>query len=293
MSYRDLTATINSNFLSGRLTPDTTFGSLDVVQTTSIPSLPQVPYTLGTGAGKINLMSKFYTGTLTNQSQFQVDLTAALDPYNTTINFARVKGLLVVNFSQAGNLILGAAGLAPAAAPTLSVAGTDGSLAAGTYLVSYTLLNASGESLRSADATQVVSGTNHITVTLGTLPTGATGRNIYVSTAGGNRTTQTKNNVGAVSASSYDIVANVAGAAPPTENTCYYNGFTKPFRDKASGCLVINPGWTVSGTNYINPVFIPCGDATGYPVSGPNKLLQLFADGADVQYGLIILGNDA
>jgi hypothetical protein len=72
----------------------------------------------------------------------------------------------------------------PSVAPSLSVAGTDGTIPVGTYYVGYSYGNAYGETVISPLASIAVGSTNHITVAdLGAFPTNATYAKFYVSPA--------------------------------------------------------------------------------------------------------------
>ena len=77
----------------------------------------------------------------------------------------------------------------PVTAPTLSASGADGSIAPGTYYVSYSYYNAAGlgvsETKQSPQQSVVVGSTNHISVTAPALPGGATGIRVYVTSVSG------------------------------------------------------------------------------------------------------------
>ena len=83
----------------------------------TLPTLPSVALGFGTGAGQFNLASKLYTGTATAATVL-VDLTTLLDDKGNTVNLARCKGLVVLNFNTAGKILkAGNAGSNPWAAP--------------------------------------------------------------------------------------------------------------------------------------------------------------------------------
>ncbi len=83
----------------------------------------------------------------------------------------------------------------PVSAPTATATGggaTGGSLVAGDYLLSYSYVTALGETLRSPDSsTLTVGSTNIPRVTFPALPSGAVSRKLYISTASGNRASET------------------------------------------------------------------------------------------------------
>lgn len=121
MAYTDAQITIAGNILSGWLNPGISAGSLGTLSTKyPIPNIPGATFALGTGAGKFNLMTVL-AATLTAATE-EIDLTTLTDPGGQAINFARIKGYGLFNFSvaggsSAGNLIVGGAASNPWAAP--------------------------------------------------------------------------------------------------------------------------------------------------------------------------------
>lgn len=105
----------------------------------------------------------------------------------------------------------------PSAAPTLGTNTTGGALAAGTYYVVFTYENEWGETVKSAEQSQVVpsgTATNTVTVTAAALPTGATGIRVYVGTAAG-----VHKYAGKAASNSFTITAlPTIGVAAPTVN---------------------------------------------------------------------------
>lgn len=77
----------------------------------------------------------------------------------------------------------------PTGAPTLSTSASGGSIAAGTYTLQFTFYNGAGETIGSSTAQITTTGSaSTITITAPTsLPSGATGINVYL-TAGGSGT---------------------------------------------------------------------------------------------------------
>jgi hypothetical protein len=120
--------------------------------------------------------------------------------------------------------------VAPLAAPGLSAAGADGTLAAGIYALCYTYKNANGETTISPVATVTVGATNHITVAaLTPLPAGVLSVNLYMTDAGGNDLHFVANYDGATR----NILAPVQSAQePPSSNTAFLksDGTQKPSR---------------------------------------------------------------
>lgn len=107
----------------------------------------------------------------------------------------------------------------PGTAPTLSTNNTGGQLSgATTVYVKYTWVTKLGETAPSTEASVVIpsgTNTNTVTVTIPSLPTGATSANIYMSTATGTETLQ-----GSTATTSYTRNNTlVAGASLPTINT--------------------------------------------------------------------------
>lgn len=77
-------------------------------------------------------------------------------------------------------------GIAAPAAPTLATATTGGTVAAGTYFVQLSYVNAVGETVLGPVSSQVTTGsTSTVTVTTGALPAGATSVKAYISTTTG------------------------------------------------------------------------------------------------------------
>jgi hypothetical protein len=107
------------------------------------------------------------------------------------------------------------------AAPTNQAPVAGGALAAGTYLVSITYVNALGETLNSPDLTVAAVPLNDkFTVNSPAASQNATGYNVYVSTTNGATGTETKQNVAPVAIGSGFVVSTIiAGAARPTTNT--------------------------------------------------------------------------
>ena len=118
----------------------------------------------------------------------------------------------VVNYNNAVNA-------APAAAPTLSAAGSDGTLAVGAYSVAYTLVTGAGESTPSPQGTIAVASTNHIGIASITgLDASVTAVNFYVNGLFAKQVVVVSNATGAVT-----IIAPAASSAvaPPTVNGAY------------------------------------------------------------------------
>lgn len=141
----------------------------------------------------------------------------------------------------------------PVTAPTASATGggaTGGSLAAGTYLLSYTLVTALGETLRSNDSISlVVSSGNIPRVTFPALPTGAVSRKLYISTDSGNRSTELLY-ASSITALTYDMSIAAPGiTSPPSSSTAgltYAVGTTTIVVDGITGALVTGDYFTVA-----------------------------------------------
>jgi RHS repeat-associated protein len=76
---------------------------------------------------------------------------------------------------------------APTAAPSLAASNYTSAFTAGTYSVRYTYVTPQGETLGSPAGTVTVGSYQGIDVSVGTLPAGVTGINIYLGTAGSER----------------------------------------------------------------------------------------------------------
>jgi hypothetical protein len=149
----------------------------------------------------------------------------------------------------------------PVSAPTATATGggsTGGLLAAGDYLISYTYIGVFGETLRSPDSSVLtVASGNKPRVTLPSLPTGVTGINVYVSTANGNRASETKYNASAIVATTYDLTIDIPSlGAPPSTNNAggYASGSTTFAVDGFSGAVVNLDRFTVAGDSVIHTV---------------------------------------
>lgn len=115
------------------------------------------------------------------------------------------------------------AGLAPPAAPTLGTATTGGTVLAGTYQVEVTYVNAQGETIASASASQVTTGsTSTLTVNSPVASGNATGWYAYVTQAGGSTYTR-QQAAGSPTAIGSNLVLTApptsAGLNPPASNT--------------------------------------------------------------------------
>ncbi len=110
------------------------------------------------------------------------------------------------------------ANVAPPAAPTLTANTTGGSLPSETVYVKITYVSAGGETTPSSEASVAVTGTTgQVVVTSPGATTGATGYNVYASSATG---TETKQNSTAIAiGTNYDINSIASGAALPATNT--------------------------------------------------------------------------
>lgn len=122
------------------------------------------------------------------------------------------------------------AGLAAPAAPTTATATSGGTVAAGTYQVIVTYVNAQGETVGSPAASQVTTGaTSTLTVNSPVASGNATGWYAYVTQAGGSTFTR-QQAAGTPTAIASNLVLTApptsTGAAPPASNTA--GGAVKP-----------------------------------------------------------------
>lgn len=98
----------------------------------------------------------------------------------------------------------------------VAASGTSGTLAAGTYLCSYTIVNNAGESIRSSDRSITITTGQNLVFTLPSLPANASGLNVYVSTAGGASSTETLQNPAPLTTAGFTLQSLVSGTAPPS-----------------------------------------------------------------------------
>lgn len=113
MAYKSLTASVSGSAFSVSLDPGLTYGtSVKPPSKFNLPALQSLPFAFGTGAGKINLAA-VQGGTLAVSTPVNVDLSTMTDPYGAAVNFAKVRGLMIVNFSTSAVLTVGAAASNP------------------------------------------------------------------------------------------------------------------------------------------------------------------------------------
>lgn len=104
----------------------------------------------------------------------------------------------------------------PSVAPTLSMAGTDGTLVAGTYYVGVAFGNTTGETAISPLGAQAITSTGHIGIASYAFPTNATYMKIYASSAPGDPNVQYQKTLFTAGATTLTSVIN--GANPRTKN---------------------------------------------------------------------------
>lgn len=125
------------------------------------------------------------------------------------------------------------AGLAAPAAPTLGTATTGGTILAGTYQVIISYVNAQGETVGSASASQVTTGsTSTLTVNSPAASGNATGWYAYVTQAGGSVYTRQQ-----AAGSPTAIGSNLVLTAPPTST-----GLNPPASNTAGGNIKTGAG---------------------------------------------------
>jgi hypothetical protein len=118
--------------------------------------------------------------------------------------------------------------------------GTGGSLAAGTYLCSYTVVNNAGESLRSGDVAVGIAAGQNLMFTLPIVPANANSLNVYVSTPGGSSATETLQNSTPITAPGFTLRSLVAGASPPSIGT-------GTIAQLAAAISALGGGWSATG----------------------------------------------
>lgn len=200
-------------------------------------------FSAGTGPNAIN--SYLPISATAAASPTTYTLSSLTDGLGRTVTFTKIRGFLlwIPSGTNGQDLTVRWPVVSPGSAPTCAHTGSDASIPAGNYLVSYTFCNQYGETTRSADSSTVAVGsTEHITVTLPALPTGATGINVYLTTTGGASNTATRQNLLPITTTTYTILSLQTGPAFPSTNTCAYRGWVgiPPLGDtvRASGILV-------------------------------------------------------
>ena len=106
----------------------------------------------------------------------------------------------------------------PPAAPTLSSVAA-GTLAATTYYVKITYVNAAGETLPSAEASLAVAADYVLSVASPAATSGASGWNVFVSTATGTETLQNSSPIAIGTAWQEPTTGLISGSALPTTST--------------------------------------------------------------------------
>lgn len=116
MAYLDTNMTIRP--WSGSLDASSSTNGIVDSKVFQFPTLPTTSFKAGTGNLQINLMTKLTFGSLASTTVL-IDLTTLTDEFGTAINFARAKGILLLNFATTAGFILkaGGAGTNPWAAP--------------------------------------------------------------------------------------------------------------------------------------------------------------------------------
>jgi hypothetical protein len=117
-TYSDMTLTVAGNFIAGRVDTGQDLGVLGKQNSVvPLPTFIAETLTMGTGAGKLNLMNKVQLGSLTGT--VDIDLSTLTDPDNQAINYARVKVLAILNYAtnDAYKLVMGLAASNPWVAP--------------------------------------------------------------------------------------------------------------------------------------------------------------------------------
>lgn len=104
MSYVNVTGNIRVA-LTATIDASTTVNGITDGKTYSLPQLPQLNFSKGTGNGQFNLLTPLVLGSLASTTLL-VDLTTGADEWATAINMARAKVLLVLNFETTASHIL-------------------------------------------------------------------------------------------------------------------------------------------------------------------------------------------
>ena len=149
------------------------------------------------------------------------------------VNFTETNGYGETTVSAESGPVTVAAQSAPTGAPTVVVSGTGGTLAAGVYRGKFTYidsnLNASsafGETTPGTEFsfTQTSGAEPVITINDGGLPTWASGRNLYLTAAGGATNTEVLAFTG-ITGATYTIATapSTSTTPPPTTNTTTTN----------------------------------------------------------------------
>lgn len=224
------------------------------------------PMVVGDTIAKV--LSSFTAQTAGTLSVSSGGLTSQLTGINlsTATTLTQVASLMQTALQAAGVILP-----SPAAPTTGTTAG--GTLAATTYYVKTTYVNAMGETLASAEATQAALVNTLLTVTSPAAQSGATGYNVYVSTATGTETKQNATPIAIGTDWTEPTTGLISGAALPSSNTTgnaqlttcsvTFNTNTNQFvltgSTPGSGTLSVTPsglatdlgpllGWTTGGT---------------------------------------------
>jgi len=281
----------------------------------TIPAVPQGVSSGNvyvTGPGGATGQETFYASTsLSTAASTLYDMTTA----TTSVAKPSLNGCLVTAPATAATVVGSGAGF------------TGGKLASGTYYLTYTYINANGETTAAPQATFAVTAGNIPSITLPGLGAGATGYNIYLSGVGGGAESESLYAAGVTSTTT--SVPGVWSVLPPTTSTAILaadvidlNGVLKTIFGDSVDCVrikaiaIINDsetdgedlwfspaasnGWanvfnsSTSAKIKIGPsgfLVLSSPLATGYPVTA-STADQIKLDGgiASIQYEIAIFG---
>lgn len=141
----------------------------------------------------------------------------------------------------------------PTTAPTVTTATTGGSIAAGTYLCSYSWTTDAGETAVSSSGTITTTGaTSTVTITAPTsLPVGATGMNVYISTAGGGTGTEIRGGFSGSNVLTLTVLPSGTASAPSSNTAVASDPWGKDYQIVAFNPLSATS--MVTGINGLAP----------------------------------------
>lgn len=165
------------------------------------------------------------------------------------------------------------------AAPATPTTGTTigGALGLFTYYVKITYIDSTGESIASAEATQIVPALSILTVTSPVASGAATGWNVYVSISSGAETLQNSSALAIGTNWTEPTTGLVSGAALPTINTTGMQPFNQFVPDPVASATYIAP--TVdTGYNEVLRIYDTSGSKLGMAQTGAAALLTFEID---------------
>ncbi len=229
-------------------------------------------YTNGVLANQADREYKSGAYALAASGVLTLNFASLTDFFNNSISFARLKRIFVAltTATTATSVLVGKAGVFdPLVAPSLSQSASGGSLSNGTYLVAYSYITAGGgETKISPTSSIVVNGggsSQSVTIATITLPSGASGMNVYTSLASTGKAVAFQGTQNAGTAYVIQTLAVVNGLAPLQTSTALTT-LSNVFSDQGWQYTLLNGGGVYLSTG---------GDATSWALTAGKTSLGI------------------